>query len=157
MPNKDSTYEERTKNAGKDELACELWYTAMDCGIEKYGFDLLDSGIKPYDFAKMPNFIKNTPDYAMIYKGHTFLIEAKGCRDVFKIKLEDLESYSKWNDITKLVYFIYSTKLHSHVQISHTALIKLISSLNLDTSRYPDNNKEYYPIHVDILFQECLV
>ena len=39
---KDSTYEERTKNAGQDEIACKEWYISKNCGIEKYGFDLLD-------------------------------------------------------------------------------------------------------------------
>ena len=54
------------------EEKAEEHYKSIDGIFMRYGFDLLDSGIKPYDFAKMPNFIKNTPDYAMIYKGHTF-------------------------------------------------------------------------------------
>ena len=58
------------------------------------------------------------------------------------MKLSDIESYRKWNEIMPVLYFVYSATFNQYKMIEHENFVNIIGIC--ETKRYPDNNEEYY-------------
>ena len=108
----------------------------------RYGFDCLFD-IKSKDFMKIPKKLRNTPDY-MVISDNAYLLEAKGCHDILRLKLDDMKSYNFWDNLIKLYVFIYSTMEKSHKIISYAKLSDI--AILCTMSYYEDNGKAYYKI-----------
>ena len=122
------------------------YYKSKGIFLTRYGFDLLDSGLHPREFMKIPKMIRNTPDFVAINKGFAF-IESKCCGgDFLKLKLDDMQSYSLWNKVGQLVFFLWATKYREHSQVSFSLMVQLIKSNDYKIKVYPDNNKKYFEI-----------
>ena len=67
---------------------------------------------------KIPEKLRNTPDY-MVIKDEAYLLEAKGCHDILRLKTDDMKSYNFWDNLVKLYVFVYSTMERSHKIISY--------------------------------------
>ena len=109
----------------------------------------------------IPLQLKKAPDFILFWEKEPhrkmFFIEAKGCGDILRIKLEDIEAYDWWGNAfegSHLVMFIYSMSLELEKQISFKDFKKIIDKNNYQTKKFPDNNKEYYPIPVEDIFNE---
>ena len=146
---KDSTYEERTKNAGKDEIACKEWYESENCGIEKYGFDLLYRKNLgkffysiPHFFSATPDFIAHTSDYKLY-----MLVEAKSityngiCNGM---KVTHWEAYEKWFKLSEEIadfYFFFYNKAYGSFNAPFEAVKEIID--NDSEIDYLDKGKSY--------------
>ena len=147
---KDSTYEERTKNAGKDEIACKEWYESENCGIEKYGFDLLYRKNLgkffysiPHFFSATPDFIAHTSDYKLY-----MLVEAKSityngiCNGM---KVTHWEAYEKWfklcEDLGLDFYFFFYHKTNGSFNAPFKAVKEVID--NDSEIDYLDERESY--------------
>tara|TARA_R110002020_G_scaffold465412_1_gene686792 strand:+ start:306 stop:767 length:462 start_codon:yes stop_codon:yes gene_type:complete len=128
------------------EGKAEEYYKQKGVFLERYGLDLLDSGISVGDFCKIPKVIRNTPDYIAINKGFAF-VEVKAFKGRFlRLKLEDMESYNFWSGMGGLVFFFWSIDYSANTQIRYENMVKLINKNSYEIQKYEDNNKEYYLI-----------
>ena len=109
----------------------------------RYGFDAIYD-IPPRKFNTIPEVLRNTPDY-MTFNRQATLLEAKGCRDVLRLKESDIKSYDWWNKLCPLFMFIYSTTHQEHKFIKWSILKSIAEWIN-DKEVYPDNKKPYYKI-----------
>ena len=119
----------------------------------RYGVDGGD--IIPKDkFIKLPEVIQKTPDYVLI-ANQSYFVEVKGCSNILRLKVKDLEYYKFWNGIPgmKLLFFIYSTHLNDHKQVWFHKIMTMIDENNYEVDRYPDNGKEYYKIPVEDIWE----
>ena len=91
----------------------------------------------------IPQVLRNTPDYMVLHRQAT-LLEAKGCHDILRLKLEDCESYDWWVKICPLSVFVYSTQHAKHKLVKYEDLIAKAETCEIDV--YDDNGKEYYKI-----------
>ena len=115
---------------------------------------------KAKDFLDViPLELKKAPDFILFWEKEPyrkmFFVEAKGCGDILRIKKEDVKAYSWWNksfEDVGLVMFIYSMSLEKEIQMSFDKFKSIIDSHNYETKKFPDNNKEYYPIPVEDIF-----
>jgi hypothetical protein len=139
------SFSERIKlSPAEDQL--EIHYNSKpNTKIHKFGFDATNDRLPAKFFFKINPFIRNRPDYIAIDKKAYFL-EAKGCRDIAKFKIDDLKSYAKWSEFMPLSFFVFSTTFQKTVQFSIHQLRTLISKKDYKIERYDDNNKEYYPV-----------
>ena len=99
-------YKTRNKRLVAEEM-CVTYLKNNNITHTRYGFDCLFD-IKPKDFMKIPEKLRNTPDY-MVIKDEAYLLEAKGCHNILRLKLDDMKSYNFWDNLIKLYVFIYST------------------------------------------------
>ena len=124
------------------------YYETRKCHITRYGIDMLDTGIKPKDFNKIPTIVRNTPDY-LVVSADAYLVEVKGCVKVARFKIEDLKSYRKGNDVMPVFFFVYDKGRDEFVHIKFKDFETLVKTNNYPIEAYPDNNKKYYPIPYD--------
>ena len=147
---KDSTYEERTKNAGKDEIACKEWYESENCGIEKYGFDLLYRKNLgkffysiPHFFSATPDFIAHTSDYKLYMLVEAKSIDYNGICNGMKVTHWD--AYKNWFKLCEawgldFYFFFYNNTLGS-INAPFEAVKKVID--NDSEIDYLDKGKSY--------------
>ena len=109
----------------------------------------------------IPLQLKKAPDFILFWEKEPyrkmFFVEAKGCGDVLRIKKEDVQAYGWWDSAFKdvnLVMFIYSMSLEKEIQMSFRKFKQIIIENDYKTNKFPDNNKEYYPIPVEDIFNE---
>ena len=126
------------------EPKCEEWLKKNNVVYTRYGFDALFD-IKPKDFMKIPDLIRCTPDFMVIGKNACF-IEAKGCSDILRIKVDDLKSYLRWDKICPVYLFVYSTTFKSKKVETIKKINDYIHLGVVPRGVYPDNGKEYYKI-----------
>ena len=110
----------------------------------RIGFDELDNKVLSKYWMKFPAFLRNLPDSCVVKGKNFYFIEVKGCRDYLRIKLEDMESYDKWDEIAPIIIFTYSSMARELKKIKYQELKKI--TIDCDRERYHDNNKEYYKI-----------
>ena len=130
------------------EPKAEAYYETRKCHITRYGIDMLDTGIKPKDFNKIPKIVRNTPDY-LVVSSDAYLVEVKGCVKVARFKIEDLKSYRKWNNVMPVFFFVYDKSKDEFVHIKFKDFETLVKTNNYSIEVYPDNGKKYYPIPYD--------
>jgi hypothetical protein len=102
---KDDFSKRRLSNVAED-IALE-YYNSIDCVVTRYGLDLLHrEDVTVEKFCKIPEFIRNTPDFIVIQK-KCFLVEVKGCYDLLKLKICDMKSYDKWLEYNPILPYHY--------------------------------------------------
>ena len=92
-------YKTRNKRLVAEEM-CVTYLKQNNITHTRYGFDCLFD-IKLKDFMKIPEKLRNTPDY-MVIKDEAYLLEAKGCHNILRLKLDDMKSYNFWDNLIKL-------------------------------------------------------
>ena len=114
-------------------------------------------------FAKIDSRVRNTPDYIvmpykemlpLIFKGKPFFLEAKGCKDILRLKIRDLNAYQYWDTSfdMRVRLFIYSTDEKAHTQIALEDLTFQVEGNNYEKKVFEDSGQEYYEIPVKDLF-----
>jgi hypothetical protein len=144
------TYEER--NNGRvniAEIKAQEFYKKKGLYVTRFGFDEKNENIPTNVFKMIPPKIRNMPEYLVIGKKGCWLLEAKGCRDILRVKLEDMIGYEFWNNICRMVIFAYSCQFDCYYIFTYKDLKYLLKNDNsIKKDNYPDNNKEYYAIPV---------
>lgn len=140
MSYKDSFEKRNSRTTAEDE--CEKWLTKHKILYTRYGFDCLFS-VPWQKFKMIPQVLRNTPDYMVLHRQAT-LLEAKGCHDILRLKLEDCDSYDWWVKICPLSVFVYSTKYGKHKLVKYEDLLAKAHTCPIDM--YEDNGKEYFKI-----------
>ena len=139
------SFSERGRTVPAEDKLEKYYNSKANTKFLRYGPDHMVAPVQTKFYVKIDPFIRNTPDYIIMNKGAYFL-EAKGCHYIAKFKIDDLKSYAKWNDIMPLSFFVFSTMYQKIIQFDIGQLRYLIIKKQYKTERYPDNNKEYYPI-----------
>ena len=142
MPNHKEHFNIRKKNNTAEKFF-EFYCARNNITYARYGMDQLNSGITGKEFITIDKMVRNSPDYIMISRG-TYFVEVKGCKDSLGMKLSDIESYRKWNEIMPVLYFVYSATFNQYKMIEHENFVNIIGIC--ETKRYPDNNEEYYSV-----------
>ena len=140
MSYRDSFKTRNKRMTAEDE--CVKYLEKHNILYTRYGFDALFS-VPWQKFKMIPQVLRNTPDYMVLHRQAT-LLEAKGCHDILRLKLEDCESYDWWVKICPLSVFIYSTYHAKHKLVKYEDLIAKAETCEIDV--YEDNGKEYYKI-----------
>ena len=111
----------------------------------RYGLDHLDSELPIY---KIPALVRSAPDYIIFTEDdNPLFFEAKGFKDVVKIKLRDLNNYKKWNNHLKVILFLYNVKEECYCELMFNEMVKIIENRKPDVRAYPENpNNLYYEI-----------
>ena len=143
------TYQERnTDRVNIAEIKAREYYQGKGLHVVRFGFDEKNENVPSNYFKMIPPNIRNMPEYIIIGKG-CWLLEAKGCRDILRIKLDDMKGYEFWNKICKLVIFAYSYQLDCCYIVTYDKLKHLLENdSSIKKDKYPDNNKEYYVVPV---------
>ena len=144
------SYKDNFKTRNKRLIAeemCVSYLKEKNITYTRYGFDCLFD-IKPRDFMKIPKNLRSTPDYMVIAK-EAYLLEVKGCHDVLRLKLDDMQSYNFWDNIVKLYVFIYSTKDRCHKIMSFDKLSEIAYGCKIGI--YEDNGKGYYKVPWELI------
>ena len=143
------TYKERNTNrTNPAEIKAMEYYKKKGLYVTRFGFDEKNENIPVDCFRLIPEEIRNMPEYIIIGK-ECWLLEVKGCRDILRIKLDDLEGYKFWDKICKVAIFVYSFQYKCCYIVTYKRLKELLESDKMATKdRYHDNNKEYYMVLV---------
>jgi hypothetical protein len=118
---------------------------------KRYGFDERTSGMNISTWMAIPKELRASPDFFIISKDRIpCFVEVKGCTNILRLKLDDLDVYNEWNgkiikDI-KLYFYIYSVAYNTGISISLNNLLDNCFNLKHTMGRYEDNGKEYYKI-----------
>lgn len=140
------SYKDKFKDRNKRRYAekkCIAFFNEKKITYTRYGFDCLDD-IKPKDFMKIPEVLRNTPDY-MVFLDKAVLIEVKGCYNTVRIKASDMKSYDWWSKLCPVTMFIYNKATDSYKCATYRQVRELALDIN-DKDYYPDNGKLYYKI-----------
>jgi len=159
MQGHNNAYEERNKN--KDgtpkpngaEIAFEALAEKQEhWTFERWGFDEKKAKLPTKEFIKIPEILRSFPDYLLVdhRKERSYLIEVKAFKDVFKLKINDLENYNKWREIIDhrigFGFFVYDYKKKKHSFIDMNTVNELVKTGKLKIGKYDDNNQEYYEV-----------
>ena len=133
-----------SRNIAEDK--CEEYLNTVD-GLHwsRFGFDETNNNIPIKFFIKIPEIVRNVPDYICV-KEKAFFIETKGFVETLKIKESDLKSYTYWNDILNLYFFAYDCEREVFHKLSYREILAELPTSEI--ARYPDNNKLYYKINL---------
>ena len=102
------TFEQRS-TAKISESKCEKYLENKAIRYKRFGWDYTVDKVPGPDFVKLPEVMRSLPDY-IIFNNKAYFVEVKGCKHFLRLKLCDMESYSFWNKIMDLYFFIYSKK-----------------------------------------------
>ena len=141
----DYTNDYKSRNSGGDiaDDKCVEYLRKRNVFYIRNGFDQQNEKIPSNKFFKIPNVIRSQPDFIIITSDAYFL-EVKGCKEILRLKLDDLKSYDFWDNQMSLYVFVYSTLERSHKIISYAKLSEIAYTCSMDY--YEDNNKAYYKI-----------
>ena len=139
-------FNDRYINLAEDK--CEEHLKRNNIPYKRFGWDYLNDPIKGSNFYMLPQTMRSLPDF-IIFNEKAYFIEVKGCHKVLRIKQCDLQTYSFWNKVMKLFFFIYSTLKDKIYKLSYRDLNDI--SKYCEVKVYPDNNKEYYEITNELL------
>ena len=143
------SYKDNFKERNKRRYAekkCVAFFKKNKIIYTRYGFDCLDD-IEAADFMKIPERLRNTPDY-MVFLSKAVLIEAKGCYNIVRLKASDIKSYDWWNKICSVTMFLYNKATDKHKLATYRQVRALALEID-DKDYYPDNGKLYYKIPFD--------
>ena len=144
------TYEERnTDRVNLAEVKARKYYEEKGYYVTRFGFDEKNENVPKEYFKLIPAKIRNMPEYVIVGK-ECWLLEAKGCRDILRVKLEDMTGYEFWNGVCKMAIFIYSFKYNHCYIVSYQRLKEFVLSgdSTVTKEKYHDNNKEHYAMPV---------
>ena len=145
------------RNTNREDIAqikAEEYFTSKKIFWRNFGTDPKDTNPVPKDeFFKMPPMIQRTPDMFAI--NHQFVfVEVKGCKEYLKVKLDDWREYIKWNEIARLMFFVYSATSDQRFLFYLTGLQRTLHKATM--GRYEDNGKIYFQIPI-IELEEFLI
>ena len=154
-----STFKEREKSIDVADIKFQEYVKCSNkiTYCRRYGFDERGRNIGIENFMAIPKFLRASPDFFIISNSKPCFVEVKGCRDVLRLKKDDIMSYSAWNELlikVSLYFFIYSTQLSKEVVISYDSLVFLIENNHYKVGTYKDNGKQFYNILLEDLFNE---
>ena len=135
-------YDKRSE-CNTSELKCENYLKSKKVKYIRYGFDKHINPIPKDLFWLIPTTIRKQPDF-IVFQSKTIFLEVKGCKDILRVKIEDIKSYDFWAQIMPLSFFLYSSK-YNQVKLVSFKHIKVLTTI-APIDRYPDNNKEYFKI-----------
>ena len=125
------------------DIECENFLIDKNISYIRYGFDQQNKRIESSKWFTLPQIIRNKPDF-IVFQAISSFLEVKGCKDILRVKLDDIKSYDFYNKIMPLSFFFYSTTYRQIKMTTYKELKILITICPID--RYEDNNKEYYKI-----------
>ena len=123
------SFSERGRTVPAEDKLEKYYNSKANTKFLRYGPDHMVAPVQTKFYVKIDPFIRNTPDYIIMNKGAYFL-EAKGCHDIAKFKIDDLKSYAKWNDIMPLSFFVFSTMYQKIIQFDIGQLRYLIKHID---------------------------
>ena len=129
------------------ENKCKQYLKDNNILFTRYGFDCLFD-IKKEKFNLVPEVLRPTPDF-MVFQSNAILLEAKGCKEVLRVKQCDMKGYDWWAKIIPLTMFLYSTIYRAHKIIPYKKLRNI--AVKCETDIYHDNNKVYYKIPWELI------
>ena len=140
------SYSTRTKSGNIAEVkAMEYFQAKDDLYCCRFGFDEGENRIPIVHFNKIPKVLRNTPDLIVI-KEKTRFVEVKGCKNVLRVKVGDMNSYDFWNGLADLYFFVLDVSTMKHKIFPYKNIKELADRGYLDVDVYPDNLKEYYKL-----------
>ena len=142
MNHKDS-FNDRANSFDVADIECESFLKKKNISYLRYGFDQNKDRIESKKWFMLPSIIRNKPDFIVFQTKSSFL-EVKGCKDILRLKLDDIKSYDFYAKIMPLSFFLYSTTFSQIKLIKYNDLKVLTTICPID--KYEDNNKEYYKI-----------
>ena len=110
------------------------------------------SGLDALDFDgpiwKIPEFIRSMPDYIIFnqYEQPLFL-EAKGFRNMVKLKIRDLKNYRLWNSQLEIIFFLYDIENRAYCEVMFNEIVRIVKERKPEIKSYPENaDNKYYEI-----------
>ena len=138
-----NSFEERAGSIDIADIKCESFLKENKIEYMRYGFDHRKDRIKSEQWFKLPKIIRNKPDF-IIFQSKSVFIEVKGCKDILRFKLCDVESYEFYGKIMPLTFFLYSSTYKQYKFIPYNRLKALTTIAPI--GEYKDNGKKYYKI-----------
>lgn len=147
---KDQSFDERFKQMGDQaEGKCAEWLASQNRGYERYGLDRPNLRMD-----MLPARIRHTPDF-VTSRG---FIECKGFgRDqTAKVKFEDINCLSWWNDCFPVSLFFYDSANERSICLEFELVRdKLLADERVTKGVFPDANpKPYWAIPAAVLWGE---
>lgn len=147
---KDQSFNKRFAKMGDQaESKCRAWLDSQNVGYVDYGLDR-----PPIRMDMLSARIRHTPDI-LTSRG---LIECKGFgRDqIAKIKFEDINCLSWWNDCFPVSIFFYDSANDRHTCVSfETVRDKMLADERVTKGVFPDANpKPYWAIPAAVIWGE---
>ena len=138
-----SSFNERAASFDVADIECESFLEKHKIEYMRYGFDQHNDRIKSEQWFKLPEIIRNKPDF-IVFQSKASFLEVKGCKDILRLKIADIKSYDFYMQIMPLTFFLYSTTKNQHklVPYKHLKVLTTIAPIG----RYKDNGKEYFKI-----------
>lgn len=136
------------RDGSEAESVFEQWATTHGVQFVTYGFRR-----PPIDqFYKVPAFVSHTPDFLIHREGKHLLLETKGtgADGILKIKLSDIESFTQWNAIMSLWFFIWNSHKRAIALISFDELLTLLYRDDVTVGEF-EPSVHYYAIPHKIL------
>lgn len=147
---KDESWDTRFKAMGDEaEGRFEAYATdVLGLGFVRFGLDR-----PPLKMSALPTRLRYTPDYLM----SNYLVEVQGFgRDqVFKIKLEKLNSLHWWNDLHPVRLFVWDSTHGRSCMIPLETIAALINDGHATLASFPEG-KAYFAIQGDDIFDLAL-
>ena len=141
----ESTFKERNTNRiDIAQVKTDEYFEGKQSFYKRIGFDEKEDQIPSKDIYAFPRFLRNMPDACAVTNGKFVFIEAKGCQDILGLKVEDMEEYDNWEQISPICIFCYSTTFNELKQVMYTTLKEIAEKY--PTKLYKDNGKLYHPI-----------
>ena len=142
MDYKDS-FEDRVASFDVADIECESFLEKNKVEYMRYGFDQHNDRIKSEQWFKLPRIIRNKPDF-IIFQSKASFLEVKGCKDMLRLKICDIDSYDFYKKIMPLTFFLYSTTFNEYKLVPYNKL-KVLTTI-APIGKYEDNGKEYFKI-----------
>jgi urate oxidase len=133
------------------ESKCEEYLDSNNILYKRFGWDYVIDKIPGNQFIKLPETMRSLPDY-IVFQNKAFFLEVKGCNDFLRLKICDMKSYSLWNMIMDLYFFIYSSIKNKIYKLSYKDMNDISRYCKVEV--YENNNKHYYKIDVNKLEQK---
>jgi len=152
MPNHKHSFHQRNQHGNIAERLAEGFMQKHNITYIRFGLNQINK-ISFKDMCKMPIFLRYAPDYFTITDSHAFL-EVKGCADVLRLKLDSIKELKKWEEISPINFFIYSTTYNCFTLIKFKAIRTHLEEGDFEMGRFHDNNKPYWKIPVKLLMKE---
>ena len=137
------------QNKAEDYFYREFNYKYMDKGgiVYKYGIHSFSPNEEQKSNMKhIPAFIRNTPDFFILFNKIFELVEVKSCSIDLWLKQVDFEEYRKWDKMYNLFFYIHSFKHNGGIKISFKKLDKLIKNNNFKVDKHFDSWKKCWVI-----------
>lgn len=140
----------KTRNSRGDiaDSKCESYLKERNTYYIRYGFDQQEDRIPSDKFFKISKVIRSQPDFIII-NNKSYFLEVKGCQDILRLKLDDMQAYNFWDNIMSLYIFTYSATKRKHKIIPYNKLSDIAHTCSM--SYYKDNGKGYYKIPWELI------